>query len=73
MNLFEWDKIYLNPLYGKCSPRRDFPKLMDWYADGSLLLDEMITRTYPLADLQQGFDDMLAGRNAKGVILFDSL
>lgn len=73
MNLFEWDKIYLNPLYGKCSPQRDFPKLMDWYADGQLLLDEMITRTYPLSDLQQGFDDMLAGRNAKGVVLFDSL
>ncbi len=70
MNLFEWDKIYLNPLYGKCSPQRDFPKLMDWYADGQLLLDEMITRTYPLSDLQQGFDDMLAGRNAKGVIVF---
>lgn len=70
MNLFEWDKIYLNPLYGKCSPGRDFPKLMDWYADGSLLLDEMITRTYPLADLQQGFDDLLAGRNAKGVVVF---
>jgi len=70
MNLFEWDKIYLNPLYGKCSPRRDFPKLMNWYADGSLLLDEMITRTYPLADLQQGFDDMLAGKNAKGVVVF---
>ncbi|MFK8165250.1 MAG: Zn-dependent alcohol dehydrogenase [Lewinella sp.] len=70
MNLFEWDKIYLNPLYGKCAPRRDFPKLMDWYADGSLLLDEMITRTYSLAELQQGFDDMLAGRNAKGVIVF---
>jgi S-(hydroxymethyl)glutathione dehydrogenase/alcohol dehydrogenase len=70
MNLFEWDKIYLNPLYGKCSPQRDFPKLIDWYVGGKLLLDEMITRTYPLEDLQQGFDDMLAGRNAKGVIVF---
>ena len=70
MNLFEWDKIYLNPLYGKCSPKRDFPRLLDWYADGQLLLDEMITRTYPLSELQQGFDDMLAGRNAKGVVVF---
>lgn len=70
MNLFEWDKIYLNPLYGKCNPQRDFPLLLDWYAKGELLLEEMITRTYPLSELQQGFDDMLAGKNAKGVITF---
>ncbi|QVY66061.1 Zn-dependent alcohol dehydrogenase [Polaribacter sp. Q13] len=71
MNLFEWDKIYINPLYGKCRPQIDFPKLVNLYDKGDLLLDEMITRTYPLEDLQQAFDDMLAGKNAKGVIVFD--
>ncbi|MEM8894702.1 MAG: Zn-dependent alcohol dehydrogenase [Bacteroidota bacterium] len=71
MNLFEWDKIYINPLYGGCRPDIDFPKLMELYQKGDLMLDEMITRTYPLDDLQQAFDDMLAGRNAKGVIVFD--
>ena len=70
MNLFEWDKIYINPLYGKCRPQIDFPKLVNLYDKGDLLLDEMITRTYPLEDLQQAFDDMLAGKNAKGVIVF---
>ncbi len=70
MNLFEWDKIYLNPLYGKSKPAEDFPKLMDWYADGQLQLDELVTRTYSLDQLQDAFDDMLAGRNAKGVITF---
>lgn len=71
MNLFEWDKIYINPLYGKCRPQIDFPKLVDLYDKGDLLLDEMITKTYPIEDLQQAFDDMLAGKNAKGVIVFD--
>ena len=71
MNLFEWDKIYINPLYGKCRPQIDFPKLVNLYDKGDLLLDEMITRTYPLEDLQQAFDDMLAGKNAKGVIVFN--
>ncbi|WP_298531576.1 Zn-dependent alcohol dehydrogenase [uncultured Algibacter sp.] len=71
MNLFEWDKIYINPLYGKCRPHIDFPKLVSLYDKGDLLLDEMITRTYPLDDLQQAFDDMLTGKNAKGVIVFD--
>jgi Zn-dependent alcohol dehydrogenase len=71
MNLFEWDKIYINPLYGKCRPQIDFPKLIDLYDKGSLLLEEMITQTYPLEDLQKAFDDMLKGKNAKGVIVFD--
>ncbi|WP_430928727.1 Zn-dependent alcohol dehydrogenase [Polaribacter marinivivus] len=70
MNLFEWDKIYINPLYGKCRPQIDFPKIVDLYDKGDLLLDEMITRTYSIEDLQQAFDDMLAGKNAKGVIVF---
>ncbi|MEM9858792.1 MAG: Zn-dependent alcohol dehydrogenase [Bacteroidota bacterium] len=71
MNLFEWDKVYINPLYGGCRPQIDFFKLMSLYEKGDLMLDEMITRTYPLEDLQHAFDDMLAGRNAKGVIVFD--
>lgn len=71
MNLFEWDKIYINPLYGKCNPNIDFPKIMALYAKGDLLLDELVTRQYTLGNLQQALDDMLAGKNAKGVITFD--
>lgn len=71
MNLFEWDKIYINPLYGGANPEYDFPKLLELYERGQLKLDELITRTYPLEDLQSAFDDMMAGRNAKGVIVFE--
>ncbi|MEM6345160.1 MAG: alcohol dehydrogenase catalytic domain-containing protein [Bacteroidota bacterium] len=71
MRLFEWDKTYINPLYGQCRPQIDFPKLMALYQNGSLKLDEMITREYRLTELQQAFDDMLSGKNAKGVIVFD--
>ena len=70
MRLFEWDKIYINPLYGKCRPEIDFPKLMRLYKKGDLKLDEMITREYQLEELQQALDDMLQGKNAKGVIVF---
>lgn len=70
MNLFEWDKLYLNPLYGKCNPTIDFPRLFRLYQKGDLLLDELVTQTYPLEQLQQAFDDMLAGKNAKGVLVF---
>lgn len=71
MNLFEWDKVYINPLYGKAMPEHDFPKLLSLYEQGALKLDELITRTYALEDLQQAIDDMMAGRNAKGVVVFD--
>jgi S-(hydroxymethyl)glutathione dehydrogenase/alcohol dehydrogenase len=43
---------------------------MQLYRKGLLKLDEMITREYALEDLQTAFDDMLAGRNAKGVVVF---
>ena len=71
MSLFEWDKTYINPLYGKCNPQTDFPKIIAHYRNKEIKLDEMITRTYPLENLQQAFDDMLSGKNAKGVIVFE--
>lgn len=71
MNLFEWDKIYINPLYGKCCPQEDIPKIIRLYESGELKLDELVTRTYVIDDLQNAFDDMLQGKNAKGVIVFD--
>ncbi len=71
MELFEWDKIYINPLYGACRPQRDFPLLVDLYTSGKLPLDAMVTRRYPLENLKQAFEDMHSGINAKGVLLFD--
>ncbi|MEM6966430.1 MAG: Zn-dependent alcohol dehydrogenase [Bacteroidota bacterium] len=71
MRLFEWDKIYINPLYGKCRPQIDFPKIMRLYKKGDLKLDEMITKEYQLDDLATAFDDLLHGRNAKGVVVFE--
>ena len=70
MNLFEWDKGYINPLYGGCRPEKDFPKILEHYASGALQLEEMISKTYTLETLPKAFEDMLSGKNAKGVILF---
>ena len=70
MNLFEWDKIYINPLYGKCRPQIDFPIIIGLYETGQLLLEEMITASYSLNDLNKAFDDLINGRNAKSVIVF---
>jgi S-(hydroxymethyl)glutathione dehydrogenase/alcohol dehydrogenase len=69
MQLFEFDKTYINPLYGQCRPSIDFPRLLDLYADKRLLVDELVTATYKIDDIDTAFDDLLAGRNAKGVVV----
>lgn len=71
MNLFEWDKTYINPLYGKCCPERDFPRLFGLYRNGRLLLDELVTKKYRLDQLGEAFEDMRAGRVAKGVLVLN--
>lgn len=71
MELFEWDKTYINPLYGQCRPQRDFPRILRLYQRGLLRLDDMVTRTYKLEELGQAYDDMHAGRNAKGVLVMN--
>lgn len=67
--LFEWDKTYINPLYGQCNPARDFPQLQLLYADGRLELDSMISQTYRLEDAAQAFADLHDGKLLKGVFL----
>lgn len=69
MELFEWDKTYINPLYGQCQPTRDFPLLIRLYEQGRLRLDELVSRTYPLGELSGAFEDMLSGKISKGVVL----
>ena len=71
MELFEWDKTYINPLYGKCQPERDFPKLLELYSQKKLMLDEMVTGIYKLDQLKQAFDDMFQGVNAKAVLTME--
>tara|TARA_R110001592_G_scaffold63472_2_gene194342 strand:- start:1645 stop:2757 length:1113 start_codon:yes stop_codon:yes gene_type:complete len=68
--LFEWDKVYINPLYGQCKPEQDFSNILSLYDKGQLKLDELVTKTYSLDELTVGFEDMLAGRIAKGVVVF---
>ena len=49
----------------------EIPKLLNMYRHGQLRLDDLVTRTYSLDEINQGYDDMLAGENIRGVVLFD--
>jgi S-(hydroxymethyl)glutathione dehydrogenase/alcohol dehydrogenase len=71
MPLFMWNKSYITPLYGGCVPERDFARIFTHYLAGQLFLDELVTRTYRLDELGMAFEDMLTGRLAKGVIVFE--
>jgi len=58
-------------LFGGCNPRWDIPNLLAQYAAGTLQLDALVTRTYTLEQVAQGFTDMRDGKNVRGVVLFD--
>lgn len=73
VNLVElsmYQKRIQGVLYGMGSPRREIQRLIDLYAAGTLLLDELITRRYRLTDINQGYDDMRSGLNVRGLIDF---
>lgn len=59
-------------LYGGLSPARDVPRLLGLYERGILKLDELVTRTYGLDDINTGYEDMHAGLNIRGMISFDN-
>jgi S-(hydroxymethyl)glutathione dehydrogenase/alcohol dehydrogenase len=71
MQLAMMSKQIKGTLFGSGSPRFDIPNLLSMYRLGKLKIDELITRTYQLEDINQGFDDMREGRNLRGVIIFD--
>lgn len=58
-------------LFGESNPRRDIPNLARMYRAGQLKLDELITREYTLDEVALAYEDMHAGRNIRGVVVFD--
>jgi NDMA-dependent alcohol dehydrogenase len=73
MNLFEltiYQKEVRGALFGGGSPRADVPKLLGLYQAGQLKLDEMITKTYTLDQINEGYQDMRDGKNIRGLIIY---
>lgn len=58
--------------YGNCIPARDFPILADWYQQGKLDLDGLVSRTISLEETEAAFDAMKRGETLRSVIVFDS-
>jgi len=58
-------------IYGGCNPLSDVPLLIGLYQAGELKLDELITRRYSLDEINEGYQDMLDGKNIRGVIVHE--
>ena len=71
MSLAMMNKEIKGTIFGSGNPRFDVPNLLAMYSDGKLKIEELITRTYGLEEINVGYDDMRAGRNLRGVILFE--
>jgi alcohol dehydrogenase/S-(hydroxymethyl)glutathione dehydrogenase/alcohol dehydrogenase len=71
LELFVTQKAIMGAVYGFCSPRLQIPELLALYRSGALKLRELITQTYPLADINRGYADLDAGKNLRGVVLFE--
>ena len=56
--------------YGDCLPTRDFPLLANWYAQGQLKLDEVVTQTIRLEETEEAFEAMKRGETLRSVIVF---
>lgn len=64
------EKQLVGTIFGSANPQSDIPRLLHLYRDGQLDLAGMVTREYELSEINQGFDDMLSGRNIRGVIRY---
>lgn len=58
-------------LFGDSNPLYDIPMLLGLYKSGQLKLDELVTRKYPLDQVNQAYQDMNDGRNIRGVIMHE--
>jgi len=64
-------KSLLGNLAGFTNPVADFEEMWRLYRAGQILLTEMITKTYSLDEINEGYADMHAGKNVRGAIVFD--
>jgi S-(hydroxymethyl)glutathione dehydrogenase/alcohol dehydrogenase len=62
------DKSIIGCRYGSTRPHHDIPLLVGFYKDGRLLLDEMVSQTYPLDQITQALDDLHHGKLNRGVL-----
>ncbi len=64
------EKQVIGTLYGSANARADIPKMLELASSGLVDLDVMVTKTYSLADVNEGYADLRAGANVRGVLVY---
>jgi len=63
-------RVWKGTAFGGAKGRRDVPKIVDWYMDGKINIDDLITHKLKLADINHGFDLMHEGKSIRSVVEF---
>jgi S-(hydroxymethyl)glutathione dehydrogenase / alcohol dehydrogenase len=66
-------RVWKGTAFGGARGRTDVPKIVDWYMDRRINIDDLITHTMPLEDINRAFDLMHAGESIRSVVLYDPL
>ncbi|HRA83892.1 MAG TPA: NDMA-dependent alcohol dehydrogenase [Ilumatobacteraceae bacterium] len=66
-----FEKQLIGSLFGSANPRKDIPKLLELYTQGLLDLDGLVTKTYPIEGINEGYADMNSGKNIRGVLVYE--
>ena len=63
-------RVWRGTAFGGARGRTDVPKIVDWYMDGKINIDDLITHTMPLDDINKGFDMMHHGESIRSVVIY---
>ena len=63
-------RVWKGTAFGGAKGRRDVPKIVDWYMEGKINIDDLITHKLKLGDINEGFDLMHAGRSIRAVVVY---
>ena len=63
-------RVWRGTAFGGAKGRTDVPKIVDWYVNGKIEIDPMITHTFPLEDINKAFDLMRAGESIRSIVVF---
>ena len=63
-------RVWRGTAFGGAKGRTDVPKIVDWYMDGKINIDDLITHTMPLDDINTAFDLMHEGKSIRSVVVY---
>src|SRR5262252_1114191 len=64
------EKTITGTYYGSARPRQDMPRIADWYSRGLLDIDNLVTRRYPLTEINRAYEDLETDAVGRGVLVF---